>query len=106
MRQQHGQPGQRELVLRRVCQRDVIQHERLVCPHGLQFDRQFRGMNGGQKSKAGYHLYWKKNDCGIYPARSNSTQGFAAAGGFELNVGGKWVYKNITAQSGSCPSGI
>lgn len=60
----------------------------------------------GEKSKAGYHLYWIKQQCGIYPARSNSTEGFASAGGFELKVGNKWVYKNITSESGSCPSGI
>jgi hypothetical protein len=82
-----------------------------VISRGEAGQRECRNVDGrwnwtGQKSKAGYHLYWKKNDCGIYPARSNATQGFASAGGFELNVGGKWVYKNITSQSGSCPSGI
>ncbi len=60
----------------------------------------------GSKSKAGYHLYWLKHACGIYPARSNSKNGFASEGGFELKVGSSWVYKNITSESGSCPSGI
>jgi len=60
----------------------------------------------GSKSKSGYHLYWKKHGCGIYAARSKSKDGFDSAGGFELKVGGNWVYKNITSQSGSCPAGI
>lgn len=60
----------------------------------------------GDKSKEGYHLYWKKHDCSIYRARSRDNEGFASSGGFEVNINGRWVYKNMTATSGSCPSGI
>jgi hypothetical protein len=60
----------------------------------------------GQKSKAGYHLYWMKHQCGVYSARSKAKNGFASEGGFELKYNGNWIYKNITSESGSCPAGI
>ena len=60
----------------------------------------------GDKSRSGHHLYWRLHECGIVKARSRTSEGFASAGGFEVQVNGRWYYKNMTSDSGSCPAGL
>ena len=57
----------------------------------------------GANSSEGYKVYWKKHGCEVVKARSKDQEGFASSGGFEVYYGGKWIYKNMSATSGSCP---
>ena len=60
----------------------------------------------GSKAKSGYHLYWKLHACELIKARSKNSEGFASEGGFEVQIDGQWYYKNMSAENGSCPSGL
>jgi hypothetical protein len=62
----------------------------------------------GNKSKAGYSMYWKKRSCEIVKARFK-TSATGDSDGFkhmEVYYSGRWIGKNMSNHSGSCPSGL